>query len=116
MTRSRHGSGRSGRRQELLYDKDIPTPSHAERARTLCASVTIGTLGTVAADHDGTPYGSFVTYGLHEGAPTFLISELAEHTRNLRGDPRASLLVAEPGEGDPLARARWTLVGTCSPI
>ena len=41
----------------------------------------------------------------------FLISTLAEHTRNLLGDSRASLIIAEAGEGDPLARARVTLVG-----
>jgi putative heme iron utilization protein len=43
--------------------------------------------------------------------PVFFISELAEHTKNLRGDPRASLLAAEGGEGDPLARGRVTLIG-----
>ena len=36
---------------------------------------------------------------------------MAEHTQNLMADPRCSLLVAEPGDGDPLARARATLVG-----
>jgi putative heme iron utilization protein len=45
--------------------------------------------------------------------PVFFISELAEHTKNLRGDTRGSLLVAEPGEGDPLARGRVTLLGHC---
>jgi putative heme iron utilization protein len=39
---------------------------------------------------------------------------MAEHTKNLLADPRASLLVAEPGEGDPLARARATLIGPCN--
>ena len=40
-----------------------------------------------------------------------LISALAEHTRNLRADPRCSLLVAEEGDGNPLARGRVTLLG-----
>ena len=40
------------------------------------------------------------------------MSALAEHTKNLRKDPRCSLLAVEPGEGDPLARGRVTLVGT----
>jgi len=65
----------------------------------------------VAAEVDGHPYGSFVTYGLDEGAPVFLVSVMAEHTRNLQADRRCSLLVAEHGEGDPLARARATLIG-----
>jgi putative heme iron utilization protein len=64
-----------------------------------------------AFESNGFPYGSFVTYGLDQGNPVFLISTLAEHTHNLLGDKRASLLIAEPGEGDPLARSRVTLVG-----
>ncbi|MEO6950583.1 MAG: DUF2470 domain-containing protein [Polyangia bacterium] len=102
-----HASG--GPSQALLYDANVPTPSHAERALTLAASIGTGTLCTL--DRRGYPYGSFVTYALHEGTPVFVISEMAEHTRNLRGDARASLLVVEPGDGDPLARARVTLVG-----
>jgi heme iron utilization protein len=110
----RHASG--GPSQELLYDASVPTPSHAERACTLVARVGTGALSTLALQPAGFPYGSFVTYGLDAGAPIFLISEMAEHTRNLRADERASLLVVEPGEGDPLARARVTLVGACRPI
>src|SRR5262249_37132910 len=46
------------------------------------------------------------------GAPIFLISRLALHTRNLDRDARASLLI-EPagGLGDPLTGDRLTLVG-----
>jgi putative heme iron utilization protein len=46
------------------------------------------------------------------GAPLFLISAMAMHTQNLDVDPRASLLITEPGgTGDPLAAARLTLMG-----
>lgn len=107
-----HGSTR-GRSQELLYDPEIPTPTHAERAMTLVAQAKTGTLSTLSVEPDGFPYGSFVTFGLTGGSPVFLISELAEHTKNLRGENRCSLLVAEQGEGDPLARGRVTLVGRC---
>jgi heme iron utilization protein len=101
--------------QEPLYDPNVATPSHAEHARTLVSRVGTGTLCTLAREPAGHPYGSFVTYGLqNSGDPVFLVSTLAEHTQNLLGDPRASLLVAEPGEGDPLARSRATLLGTCT--
>ena len=43
----------------------------------------------------------------------FLISALAEHTRNLMADARASLLVAENVAADPLANGRVTLLGRC---
>ncbi len=107
-----HGSTK-GRSQELLYDPKIPTPTHAERAVTLVAQAKTGTLSTLSVEPTGFPYGSFVTFGFEDGSPIFLISELAEHTKNLRGESRCSLLVAEPGEGDPLARGRVTMVGRC---
>lgn len=111
----RHAPGTRGpAHQEPLYDTSVPTPSHAEQARTLLARVGIGTLCTIARAPAGYPYGSFVTYGLERaGDPVFLVSTLAEHTQNLLADARASLLVAEPGDGDPLARSRATLVGRC---
>jgi putative heme iron utilization protein len=40
-----------------------------------------------------------------------LLSELAEHTKNLLARPEASLLVADPGAKDPLAAPRMTLLG-----
>ena len=91
------------------------TPSHAERARTLAASRGEAALSTVALDPAGHPYGSHVVYALVGAAPVFLISKLAEHTKNLEADPRASLLVVEAErEGDEaLARGRVTLVGEC---
>lgn len=94
-------------------DPDVPAPSHAERARTLAESQTTGSLASVALDPAGYPYASFVTCALQSGEPLFLISRLAEHTRNLTADPRASLLLHESGKADPLANARVTLVGKC---
>ncbi len=101
---------------EPLYDVDVPTPTHAERARTLVAQITTGTLCTLADEPAGYPYGSFVTVGFDEGNPVFLLSTLAEHTRNLQRDPRASLLVAEGGSEDPLANGRVTLLGPCAQV
>ena len=75
---------------EPLYDVDIPTPTHAERARTLVAQISTGTLCTLAIEPEGYPYGSFVTVAFENENPIFLISELAEHTKNLERDPRAN--------------------------
>jgi len=110
MTNEAH-SRSSGPAEELLYDPDVPTPTHGERARTLIAGIRTGTLCTIATQPAGYPYGSFVTFAMDAANPVFFISVLAEHTRNLQTDPRASLLVAEGGQSDPLANGRVTLLG-----
>jgi heme iron utilization protein len=95
---------------------DVVAPSHAERARTLVAERTTGSLATLALDPPGYPYASFVTFALAGAQPVFLISRVAEHTRNLTADPRASLLVHESGSADPLANGRVTLLGRCQKL
>ena len=115
MTNDAHARP-SGDAPEPLYDVDIPTPTHAERARTLVAQIKTGTLCTLAAEPEGYPYGSFVTVAFDDGNPVFLVSTMAEHTRNLQRDSRASLLVAEGGSEDPLANGRVTLLGPCTQV
>jgi len=106
----------AGESEEPLYDVNVRTPTHAERARTLAATFGTATLCTIARDPAGFPYGSLVTFALDGPDPIFLISELAEHTRNLRTDSRCSLLIAEGGKEDPLANARLTLLGRCATV
>jgi heme iron utilization protein len=115
MSEDRHARP-SGSTQEPLYDVNIPTPTHAERARTLVAQIATGTLCTLALEPEGYPYGSFVTVAFDDGDPVFLISGLAEHTKNLERDHRASLLVAESGSEDPLANGRVTMLGLCTRV
>ena len=75
-----------------------------------------GALGTHAVSAAGYPFVSSLPYGLDEACrPVFLVSGLAEHTRNLLADPRASLLVLE-GEGWRLDQARVTLLGRVLPL
>lgn len=51
-----------------------------------------------------------------DGTPLILVSALSAHTPALRADPRCSLLVGEPGRGDPLAHPRITLACTARPV
>lgn len=85
----------------------------SEEARTLVAGATRGSLATLAVDPLGHPFASLVPYGvLADGSPVLFVSAMAEHTRNLEADARASLLVVEPdADGDPLAGGRVTLLG-----
>jgi putative heme iron utilization protein len=45
-----------------------------------------------------------------DGTPLILTSMLSAHTRAIAADPRCSLLLGDPGKGDPLAHPRITLV------
>jgi len=91
----------------------VPEPTYAERARTLAHLGHTGTLATLSRRHPGHPFASVMPYALDDaGRPLFLISAMAMHTQNLEADPRASLLVTQPGwDGDPLAAGRLTLMG-----
>jgi putative heme iron utilization protein len=82
----------------------------------LVSNQKTGSLATVAIEPAGYPYASFVTFALMDGEPLFLISRLAEHTRNLLADSRASLLAHEVGNADPLANGRVTLVGRANKL
>ena len=80
----------------------------ADRA-TLSTVMRRGTDNAAA----GSPYGSLAlaAWG-HDAAPLLLLSDLADHTKNLKDDPRCSLMVdAVSGLEDPLTGARVTLIG-----
>lgn len=83
----------------------------AALARTLLRTVRSGALATLDAA-TGAPAASLVTVATDvDGSPLFLVSRLSGHTANLDADPRASLLLAPGGRGDPLAHPRLTLSG-----
>lgn len=50
------------------------------------------------------------------GTPMILASQLAAHTKALFASPRCSLLIGEPGKGDPLAWPRISLQCDAVPI
>jgi putative heme iron utilization protein len=105
------GHGRGGAPGLVFTPADVPAPTHAERARTLAEQHKFGALSSLALEPAGYPYASFTTFALADGEPVFLISRMAEHTRNLQADARASLLVHDSDKADPLANGRVTLVG-----
>ena len=81
--------------------------------RQLLVTERQAVLATLSARRAGWPFASVAPYALDaDGQPLLLLSELAEHTRNLRADPRASLLVQESSAlDDPQAGGRVTLLG-----
>lgn len=83
----------------------------AQRARQLLRSQHHGVLSTLSATLDGYPFGSVVDYLTdHEARPIFLVSALAEHTKNMMQDPRVSLL-SYHATHDVQASPRLTFTG-----
>ncbi|MCL4801210.1 MAG: DUF2470 domain-containing protein [Burkholderiales bacterium] len=90
--------------------------SAAREARLFLRARRAGALATVSVRMGGYPFGSAVPFAAdHDARPVVLVSALAEHTRNLAADARASLLVQD-ATGDVQAAARLTLVGDAVPL
>jgi putative heme iron utilization protein len=81
--------------------------------KALLERETSGVLATLSASRHGWPFASVAPFALSErGEPVLLLSRLAEHTRNLQADDRASLLVQDHASlADPQAGARITILG-----
>lgn len=90
--------------------------TEGEEARRYLRRHQAGVLSTLSRRLGGYPFGSVVPFVLDQAArPVMLVSRLAEHTKNLLADPRASLLMHEADE-DVQAAARLTLVGDAQPV
>lgn len=95
-------------------------PELLDETRSRLLGARMGSLSTLslAEGIEGYPFGSLAPYALtRELSPVFFLSGLAEHTRNLRADPRASLLIRDPEtREDPQRSWRLTLVGRLVPV
>jgi hypothetical protein len=84
-------------------------------ARKLLRAARAGTLATSA---HGQPFASLVTPATApDFFPLLLLSDLSEHTRHLRTDPRCSLLVCGEAEGvNPQTAPRVTVTGLAETV
>ncbi|QPC95093.1 HugZ family protein [Mesorhizobium sp. INR15] len=93
--------------------KDVIRETDAEAirlARTLLRGARFGALAVIEPQ-TGSPLASRVGVATDvDGTPLILVSMLSAHTGAILADPRCSLLLGEPGKGDPLAHPRLTLV------
>ncbi|WP_217571979.1 HugZ family protein [Mesorhizobium sp. GbtcB19] len=92
--------------------KDVIRETDAEAvrlAKTLIRAARFGALAVIEPA-TGAPLASRVGVATDiDGTPLILISMLSAHTGALLADPRCSLLLGEPGQGDPLAHPRISL-------
>ena len=86
----------------------IAAIADAKRLLRLSRTAALATLGA-----DGSPLTTWVGCASDfDGAPLFLLSTLAQHTKDLAADARGSLLLTRPPDrGDPLNHPRLTIGG-----
>jgi heme iron utilization protein len=91
------------------------TTEDTTTARRLVEEAQTATLATIALRPAAHPFATLVAVACDEHhRPLLFLSKLAEHTKNLEADARASLLFADPRGTSPLASARVTIVGRCT--
>jgi hypothetical protein len=78
------------------------------------AALATSLAGGEEAAAGGWPYASLVLLACdHDATPLLLISDLAEHSKNIADDPRVGLLIdGTAGRIDPLTGPRVTVLGT----
>ena len=99
---------------QLMKPKDVFQPVNAAALRlaeTLLRTEKSAALATLDPE-TGAPLASRVNLATAmDGRPVILISRLSDHFPALESDPRASLLIGQPGGGDPLAHPRLMVSG-----
>jgi putative heme iron utilization protein len=106
-----------------MAELPVDTKSPAQQARAVARACKTASLATTMAGANGAkgggqpyaaqPYASLVLVAFdHDAAPILLVSRLAEHTKNLIGNDRVSLLCdGTAGLAEPLTGPRVTLLG-----
>lgn len=101
-----------------MAELPVDPKSPAQQARAVARACRTASLATTMAGPNeaksgGQPYASLVLVAFdHDATPILLISRLAEHTKNLIGNDRVSLLCdGTAGFAEPLTGPRVTLLG-----
>jgi len=90
----------------------MPDPAPASGPGELLRRALVATLATLSRRHPGWPAASFAPFALDgDGAPLLLLSEIAEHARNLEADARVCLFVHDAVGEDVKATPRLALYG-----
>jgi len=96
----------------------MPKNSLVDIAAFLLNNSRTGALATVSVKHDGFPFASQSPYAVIQnsddqseklGVPIFLFSDLSVHSKNLRKNSKATLLIRA---GEAMQQSRVSLMGT----
>ena len=111
MARRWHDLPYSGTGQNM---QDIPSSLHARHLIRRSGKACLATIDR----NDGAPYASLVLFApLADASPVMMLSDLAEHTRNIRDCSTCSLMIdGTEGPAETMAGMRLTLQGHISKI
>lgn len=94
-----------------------PDNAILSEARALFASRSYGVLSTHSQDMPGYPFGSITPYSLdRRGDPVILISDLAQHTKNLLANPKVALTVMQASDEEVQAHGRLTCLAEAAAL
>lgn len=75
-----------------------------------------GVLSTHSLSVEGFPFGSITPFLLtSKGDIVIYASDIAQHSRNMKSNPKVSLFIHDPSEDDSQANARVTVLGEATP-
>lgn len=95
----------------MIRPDDMPAQSPAQEARAFAHDCHHGVLSTLSKRLEGFPFGSVSPFILDPiASPIILISDIAEHSKNLHADARCSLIL-QPFATDMQSTGRVTLIG-----
>jgi hypothetical protein len=104
---------------ERAAQANVEAGGGAAEARALLRAQGFAVLTTLSQRRPGYPSASLVPFALSShGAPLLLLSEIAQHTRNVEADPRICLFVldAAAAEKDARTAPRLAVYGRVGPI
>lgn len=91
----------------------------AAAATQLLKQNTSGSLSTFSVKHPEFPFASVASYCItSDNEPIFFFSSMATHSKNIRANSKAALLVTNDAStaGGELANGRVTVMGTVVPV
>lgn len=93
------------------------TKNQSSLARTLLRSVDSGILSTMSTELPGYPFGSVTPFIMtHDGKIVVLVSAIAQHTANMKADPKTCLTAMQTGKGNQQDLGRVTVVGDAAAV
>lgn len=84
----------------------------AATSNPVCEMVKESKVAAFSTDYKGTPFGSLVGYQIDlEGKPYIFVSGLSVHVKNIKKNPKASIMVFKEDKDDVFNSQRITFVG-----